>query len=479
MLNLNGKPLPSWVKLESIETSVLPPIINNTLKVRGKAGVHLLSQQLDTRTIKANIIIKAEPYQVLQKMHELAEWLYHKKPVKLIMADDVERYYLVLPDGETNIEELITLGFGTLSFICTEPFSFSTYETTVEKTAMTSEPFYFTVGGNTDTYPVIDMTLTEDVDNVAVVSDNGFVLIGDPTEEPRVKKRTFERRIDDEMETTNGWSNSSFIEDGVIKGTFAPIGGNAVAQASDNYGTAEGEWHGAAMQRSLTTTIQDFKTEVWFRLNTASRFEMARFEVYLYDQNGEHITRVTFQDSNLIMPLTMTRVRLGDVNEGKTLMSATNPRSLWDDFYGRMRIQRIGNKWEIEVAKYDSDKEEFVSRVSTKYTDAKKKYTQKLAGIKLHVGTFSGVPKPNNLRIYKTVVSEYVELSGDSTPIIAEKGDIIRIDCGRSIVYKNGEAFYQGINPASNFFSLEKGVNGLSVTSEGAKLKVRFRERWL
>jgi phage-related protein len=76
-------------------------------------------------------------------------------------------------------------------------------------------------------------------------------------------------------------------------------------------------------------------------------------------------------------------------------------------------------------------------------------------------------------------VQEFVELPADQTPIIATAEDILSIDCSKSIIYKNGEPFYQALHPASTFFKLNTGRNGIAVSEDDADVRIAYQERWL
>jgi phage-related protein len=64
-------------------------------------------------------------------------------------------------------------------------------------------------------------------------------------------------------------------------------------------------------------------------------------------------------------------------------------------------------------------------------------------------------------------------------PIRFKAGDVITIDNRKAIVLRNGQPIFTELDPASDFFSIDKGMNGIVVTPAVADVNIRFRERWL
>lgn len=500
MLRLHGVNMPDFVKVESVEFPLLPPIENQALQVRGRKGLFLYDQQTGKREIKVNVFLIAQPYQVMQKARELAEWFYHDDEVKLVFEDEADKFYIVVPDGNTDFTEMGSVGTGTLTFLCVDPYAYSIERRTHNVKPTSTTPFYMTVDGTAPTFPDVELTLNEDIDSIAVVTDDEYVMIGEPAEATKTKVNRFPTRLHDYMENVLAWTPGNQVDNGTISGTLSSTNMYGVTQTGKNYGSNANGWHGAAMIRSLPTPIQDFQAAMRFTMAPGDFSEMGRIELYLLDVNGEHIGKVGLSEvtSNADHPTFYART--GDANEGTSFDSYKGGKTVYakiykkidrkmaeylakystlSGMYGQMYIQRRGTKWTAFIGRYDDNGKKFITTHTATWTDKKGRWKAKLAGVQIHIGAYKGYKAQNLMQISDVYVKEYVELSKDQTPIIAEKGDVLLIDCENSIIYKNGHEFYEALVPGSEFFSFEKGVRGLAVTVPNTNVEVTFRERWL
>ncbi len=479
MITLADKRIPDFVKVNSVEFSVLPPITNNLLKVRGKQGFYNYGQDLDKRVFTVNFTIIAEKINgVMSASRTFAEWLYHTEPVNLIFDDEPDKYYKVLPDGDTNITEQVNIGQGAIQFVCVEPFAYGE-EKFLNATMENSEPFYFEVGGNVETYPEIEITLKEDVDSVGLISDDSVVLIGEPNSADTKIKNASPTVLNDHMENVLRWSNGVTVDGGTVYGDMESTNGWGVVQKGGDYGKNPDGWHGAAKILSLDAPIQDFQVDMWLSHNQNNYKQMGRVELYLLDENNRHIGKMALVDNHPNIAMPVFEARAGDLNDGYYFAKNDSgaKKGQWKDFYGQIKITRKGNKWTAWIGQKSGSR--IYNTRSYSWVDVDNKYKDKLASVQIHLGVHKDHNPTDLLQISRVMVKEFVSLSDDEAPYIAEAGDVLKIDCANSIVYKNDEVFYEGINPSSTFFSLKKGLNGLAVTSQNADIKVTFTERWL
>ncbi|MFD9628681.1 distal tail protein Dit [Peribacillus muralis] len=482
MLNLNGVDIPSFVKVNRVGYSLLPTVNNNTLSVRGRKGVFLYGQELSDRKIEVDFTIIASAVNgVLTKARVLGSWLFHQEPVKLILADEPDKYYLVVPDGDTNIDEAFKTGTGTMTFLCVDTVAYGADKSLTVKPAADAI-FQVNVGGNAETYPEIEVTTTTDLTSLALVNGDGAIILGEPTDVQTTSTNTFPTRLNDHLENVALWSNGVTVDDGVVYGDMTSTTGYGVSQTGKDYGTYASGWHGAAKVRALPAPIKDFEVTTWFTHSATENKQVGRVELYLRGENGKHIGKVALLDTNTIAEFPWMEARAGDYNfsDGYTFASGFGnfKYGQWKKFYGIMRISRKGNKWTVYIARVDGDKHKDVYTKS--WIDTKNEFSAvKLASVQIHVGAYKATKPTNFLQVSRVMVKEYVVLSNGQAPIIVEAGDVLRFDCAKSIVYKNNEVFYEGINPSSTFFSLNPGANGLAVTAPGTTVKVNYTERWL
>lgn len=480
MITLDGKRIPDFVKVNSIEYSILPEITNNLLKIRGRNGYYNYGQDYGNRVFTVHITIIADKINgVMSATRQLASWLNHKEPVNLIFDDEPDKYYIVLPDGDTNITETVNIGQGTIEFTCLDPFAYG--ETKFFQITPTSdEPFYFEVGGTAETFPEIELTLKEDIGSIGLISDADAVLIGEPIDVEDTPKNASPTIWRDDMQNVALWSNGYTVDGGTVTGDMESTNGYGVRQKSGDYGTNANGWHGSAKVRSLPEPIQDFEVDAWVSNNQSSVKQVGRVEVYLLDENGVPMGKMALVDNTTSGAYPKFEARAGDLNDGYYFANDYGKtKGQWKDFYGQIKIQRKGNKWWAYIGQYDTDKKIFFNERSFTWTDKYNKYNKKLASVQIHFGAYKSDAVINVLQVSRVDVKEFISLADDEKPIVAEAGDVLRIDCSKSIVYKNDEVFYEGINPSTTFFSLKAGTNGLAVTIPNTDVKVTFTERWL
>ncbi|MEC0166743.1 phage tail family protein, partial [Bacillus cereus] len=105
--------------LMGFNRSAWAPIERDILTVPGHPGGYHLQTNTKLRTIEVPVIVKAKDQVDLQKKKEdLACWLIQDEPKELIFDDEAERTYMAMLDGETDLDELIFRGKGTIRFVC-------------------------------------------------------------------------------------------------------------------------------------------------------------------------------------------------------------------------------------------------------------------------------------------------------------------------------------------------------------------------
>lgn len=489
MLTLNGNKIPSFVKVNKVTFSILPPIENNLLKVRGKAGSYNMGQTVGQRVITADITIVAEKVNgVMAASRELAEWLFHAEPVKLVLDDEPEKYYLVLPDGETDVDETVNVGKSSLTFVCTEPYAFGEEHVRTFKAAELADNFMeVEVEGTAETFPKIELTMKEDVTAISLVSesDGKFITIGEEAEVTSKPVNTTPVRLWDEMSNVSKWTTAISVDGGTIQGSFRSNGYSfSQALGSENtpdYGTGTA-WHGASAIRSLPSVISgDFEVEFEFGFNASTKQQIGRIELYLLDSNNEQFGKIAMIDASGINNHQRLEVRAGKLAGGKYFINDWGAyKGVWSNLQvGKMRIGRTGRTWFGYVGIWNSKKKVYASQLYREWTDTSGIATNPLAKLQIHLGAYKEYPAYQTMYFSDIKVRERLTFNASETPIIAQQGDVLLIDSASATVYKNGEVFYEGLNPSSQFFSLKKGMNRIAVVPAKADVALLHAERWL
>lgn len=171
------------MKLKARLTSwqVISDIQNNTQKISGKVGVADYGCSGKERIIKVscNIYPQKNFNSLVHVLDDISEWLNPEKGVKRLIFDDVpDRYFEARIYSQVDCERVLrAAGAFELTFICPDPFSYSTYEETYEITSVGASTI-FRCFGNTESYPKYHLSgvIPEEENTYIDVSTNSSIL---------------------------------------------------------------------------------------------------------------------------------------------------------------------------------------------------------------------------------------------------------------------------------------------------------------
>jgi predicted phage tail component-like protein len=482
MLNFAGVDIPSFVKVKRVGFSILPPISNNLLTIKGRAGAYNFGKDVGVRKISVDIAIVApNPNQVMQYATELAEWLFHEDEQPLIIADEPNVIYYATVDGETDIDEILNVGEGTIEFICTRPYKYSNIIKEVTASPQSTDDIITVVNdGGVETYPEIELTFRQNASSIAVISSDKFVLVGEDETDEKTAEDLHPLVLWDAMSSLEGWTSAISVDGGVVAGDFMT---NSYSFQASGFGSGTA-WHGPSRIKTLDRTVKDFQVEVYFGLDASKAQQIGRVEVYLLDQNNKKFGKIAVKDAwkNGEYPFAEAAAGHSDVG-GRTFFvySFGSKKGVWKDWYkGFMRIGRKGKTWFAYFCMLDN-KGKHHTRLYKEWVDKSNRYgAYDLAKIQIHIGAY-GSYEPVSL-MYISDIKVYdinPNRPTDKVPIYFRSGDILTIDCDKAEIRLNGEPRFDLLDPASDFFALKKGVNGISISPAIADVKISYQERWL
>jgi predicted phage tail component-like protein len=481
MIKFKNQNLPSYVKVTDLKYSILPSIESKTEKIYGRAGSYDFGIELGERKIEAEVmIIGANQNDVIKKAREFSTWLYSKDLQPLIILDEPDKQYMARVTGDTDITELYRTGTATINFLCPSPYAESLTERSIDWSPEDYTPVTITNNGSAETYPVLEMTMKEDVPSIAVLKEDKFVKIGSEETTGKTKVDYEPLVLNDLMDTYSGYGTGIGIDGGVITGTLSSNGW-AVQQTNKDYGTGTG-WHGGAGVKTLSRQLQDFQVDAKVQLSASNVNQIGRVEVYLLDANNVIFGKVALVDNAPHGNWTRAEARAGALVGGHYFVNDYGSyKGVWADFNGMIRISRVGRQWSAYIGKIDSNGKHH-TRLSRSWYDADNDFsTKKLAKIQIHIGV-NGEHAPvtnlylTDLKVYeKNIAVDY----NTQIPVIFKAGDTVTIDNQKAIVLKNGQPIFSELDPSSDFFALERGANGLLLSPPVADVKIKFKERWL
>jgi predicted phage tail component-like protein len=454
---LRGRKRPPWA-----------PVRRNILTIPGMPGGYQESTDILPRPEDVPILIKAEDIADLQKVKEdLAEWLITDQPEELIFDDEDDRVYYAVVDGSLDLEEIVRVGHGVITFICPDPFKYGAEDAVSSTTdAVTVEN-----EGSAETYPVVTCQINKDTTFVAIGNGDKINMIGEPAS---VDDVVFEPKtvvLNDTMASTVGWGAAGFNPDGSTKvGTIVSDGQVLKPSA---YGTGSA-WHGPALQKSLSEQLQDFQVEFFFDFKATLITEIGKIQLYGLDGTNKKIFMLGMADYWSNKEKNLPEGFLYNAAEVKKEVITSKSNDKYENFSGYLRIIRIGQN--IEFLVKVTGNAAMTKRIN--YFDSKNEYQQKLSAIGIHFaafGTTAPIAINNSTQVKVTKINQ-----NTGVPYIARVGDEVVFDHKLNLITLNGEDITKEKAFIGEYFPLVPGMNSILVEPADSisELEVRWRLAW-
>ncbi|MGE6611866.1 distal tail protein Dit [Peribacillus sp. NPDC076916] len=515
--------------INEIKRPVTPEITETTQDVPGMVGSLFLGNNYGQRVFDIEITIKAQSEsERVQKIHRLAElaMTFGDGEFPMNFGDESDITFYGHFTNVTIPERIERTHWAqcTLTFACSDPKGYGEYE----NHDMLSNPTTISPNGTAECYPIFTCLPKKDVTKIAITDEEGnYVYLGaevDPdTGDSPINKEPLV--LHDPCNTLATWteitkSNLTFaLENGIPSGQMRSTA-NAIKVAVDangvsNFGpsTNDYKWHGPVRQQWLPNAYGDFRLLV--RMHNYQYYPRARgkCEVYLLDENGARMGKIMLKDVGNSEEVEV-HFRLGtasnfkDIYAGKGKVTKGKKRtktiklgagtkkvtskgktktvqqwktvkldedsstSTFTDFYGYLRLQKIGNKYQVYILKLDSDSNPLWNKpIIVNWTDTKNQFSnKKLAGIafytaKMDITEDAANPpkayKRNNMALTDVKVWNIIDGGNNSTEaptVIAHKGDEIKINAEDRTVYKNGAPFMEKFYIGSDFPIMQGGI---------------------
>lgn len=474
--SFGGVTTPSFLIVEKVSFSVLPASQIQSLEVPYRSGAYFIDKKYGVRVFNVDVSIKApDSYSVMYTADDLAEWLHYDEPQPLIFRDKPDITYYAIVDSSVDLTKFGQLGRGQITFLCLDPHGYKVENTyalpQVEQVTLTNN-------GTMPTSPKFTATFTQDTTSFSVVTSDKFVTLGSSVNvDEHIVAPAYEVIMEDNMNTTSGWTSANtYIENGVVEGSFTVSDGKFI---STNYGASTTGWHGAALKKSLSESLQDFQVEFIISVSSSNVNELGRAECIMLDANNQTVCKLALKDLFKDHKENQAEMRVGDMSTGTRLINGGGKKKDdWDNFYGILRMQRVNKYWYAYVAKIDSNGKHIKSR-SESFTDHNEQYMNPVTQVMVHLGQ-NGTNPVCNMSIDKVKVFKKNTVANNALSHIAKIGDVIEIDHNSGEILKNGEPFPESLDLSSDFFMLEKGVNNISVYPQNvADVTVTYKEKYL
>ena len=130
---------------------------------------------------------------------EIASWLITDQPVELIFDVEPNRTYLAVVDDSFDPDEFVTLGIGTLKFICPMPYKLGPTQTVDFQTGASGLIANVQNKGSVESNPIIEVEVTKPSTFLDVWNGTNYFRIGYPLKADQVPVERNQRVLWDEM----------------------------------------------------------------------------------------------------------------------------------------------------------------------------------------------------------------------------------------------------------------------------------------
>lgn len=469
---IRGRKRPAWAQVE-----------RNMLTIDSMPGAYLSGTRTHPRSITVPVLIQADTFSNLQKLKEdMAEWLIHDEAKPLIFADELDRVYYAVVDGDLDLDELVRWGEGEITFLCPDP---NKYSSSSKNLIFPADTVKIDNKGTAEADPVFELTAKKKT-TFAMVSNGEKVynLVGKPADvdEQLVNEKTL--IFDERGDTLSGWTSAGTAIDhmGKVTGKLVADGTGIVVES---YGTPDkDQWHGPALMKEITP-VQDFEIEMRCRAETTNPKQTYRIEFYLYDEHMNVLGKMAIWDKSTGRIQFAAEGRYGPFL-GPTIhypIYSANYLKLEKHFHGMVRMRRIGKRFEFYVARLTSgagSSGKHYDTLTKVYNDVANEYQGKLKYVQIHIGKYRGTSNANLPRINAIKAYKHTTATVDQTPYIMDAGDVLTLDHKTKDILLNGESRKDLKNFGGSFFKLKKGENLILVSPEDTfDTRAIFQEKFL
>jgi predicted phage tail component-like protein len=166
----NGINSDAYLKVLKVGHSVLPSSKITSVDVANRAGSYFVRKTFGIRSITIDVVIVGTDQTDLRsKVRSIADWLDVDSPQTLSLSEDPNISYVAILDGDTNIDQILSIGTGQLKFTCLDPFAYGQLKTV----SLVAGSNTVTYNGTADAYPTMTVTFSASESSFEVSNQDG------------------------------------------------------------------------------------------------------------------------------------------------------------------------------------------------------------------------------------------------------------------------------------------------------------------
>lgn len=500
-----NKKQPSNIRVNRVNYSLLPEIQNNLVSGnQGRSYFHF-GTYMGMRSISLDLTLIAESAETLRdEIEEFADWIDTRNEEDLKFSDAPDRVWKVRYSGVSEVSENLKVGRFNLNFQCIEPYSYGELVNFSQDVTVEERFIDFKYEGKAESFPMIKLNFTEDADFIDIVPNDGHgnISLGSrkqPVEAPPFNPTPVAGKW--AFTTPENWipmvtypqdmEGAKFYK---TNGVFTTIGGIGMMQKW-HYGTftEDNAWRGAGVYQNFSHQLNDFRAELSPALLGNIHGNISNFgDLVFLDQNGQPFARAQFGFRQFQYALEAYLTSTGVTrNAGSNSLSG---KKTWDNFQGKIIVERINNKWRLTVGQYinrnyapapESSFDMGTSMLrdvqSTAWVELPREtWGKTVSGIGVILKNFNDRLRLPHFSVRRLVVWELLEEPKVEIKKVIKftAGDECVIDFQKGQIWLNGTLTPSLLDPSSDWFSLTKGRNILGFNNFTGKATLIYNNMY-
>lgn len=402
--------------------------------------------------------------------NELVEFFNRDEEVRFRLEDEVW-YWNAVFSGTIELTQR-TQGFVSFELNCiiSDPFK---YSNEVYNTVSENDHLTLLNNGTAHTYPVFRATALEDSTMFMMTkNDEEYFMIGESEDTEKLTKDLEPYKFNDEFNrrTFLGWQymplNSSlgnYLDKGDADGGKVEF--NADSFHVLNWGGATStNWHGAAVQKSIGESLQDFSMR--FKIGVRQTKDgTAKSFTYLYDENNKLVFSIGYVNTSIYRNRGRVVVYAYDTyGEAKRIYNkytSVKDRRL-KELAVFMHLERKGQQIKITTYKFDEHGDPKRRKPRDKhiktFRDSGDEYQKKVRIMNMYMGKSKNYSHFQRHFVYGIYIKKLI--SDDAVvPVTIKKGDEIVVDNKSNSVLINSEPVTHLKDFGADYFSVPKGLS--------------------
>lgn len=334
-MNFNNFTVSQLFTITDVKTDVLPSVNISSKNVPSRHGTIFQGAQIGERRITVSIMFKKDyNYQIDEDgtprasefqnyIRSIVYYLQTDEPKKLIFSDEPDRYYWAICTG-IEVDRMLKMGQGSITFTCSDPYLYSTEEYLYEQDEVDGL-WHVDNRGTVESHPRVRVEFNSDATYLGVISPESVIQLGrvGGTDE---SNKTYKYK--DNLKTMNNWyygsqatmsTDCQFDPNITVTCTGEVMKPSLVQYSESDAPQSPYNYKGTQMMTTLDTKYRSkyFNARLQFDFMSSNASvrdpsQVGAIQIHLLDINNNVIAMCGMNDHDKTVELTNPYIKLGN-----------------------------------------------------------------------------------------------------------------------------------------------------------------------